>query len=246
MTKRVITVEPMVSVEDAARLLVEKRIGALPVTDGGTLVGIVTETDVLLLFVRAMGILEPSSRLDVLLPDAPASLGRMVHTIESAGVTVSSIVTLASPSLRLREAVVRVTTINPGPVIKALETEGYALRNPKRLPANGRNRDMATITPPTRQRGVKPSGPLWLPRYLVVDAAAATMATIPVQMRSTDSSRRCARVRQSDYALTRIRTRITFRACDKKTDATIRPHRLATEDCRGASGARRSSSATRS
>ena len=133
MTKRVITVEPMASVEDAARLLVEKRIGALPVTDGGTLVGIVTETDVLLLFVRAMGILEPSSRLDVLLPDGPASFGRMVHAIESAGAAVSSIVTLANPSLRLREAVVRVTTINPGPVIKALETEGYAVRNPKRL-----------------------------------------------------------------------------------------------------------------
>jgi acetoin utilization protein AcuB len=133
MTKRVITVEPMVSVEDAARMLMEERIGALPVMDGGALVGIVTETDVLLLFVRAMGILEPSSRLDVLLPDEPASFGRMVHTIESAGVAVSSIVTLANPSLRLREAVVRVTTINPGPVIKALETEGYALRNPKRL-----------------------------------------------------------------------------------------------------------------
>src|ERR1700675_374006 len=43
MTKRVITVEPMVSVEDAARLLIEKRIGALPVTDGGALVGIVGE-----------------------------------------------------------------------------------------------------------------------------------------------------------------------------------------------------------
>ena len=133
MTKQVITVEPMVSVEDAARLLVEKRIGALPVTEDGTLVGIVTETDVLLLFVRAMGILEPSSRLDVLLPDGPASFGRMVHAIESAGAAVSSIVTLANPSLRLREAVVRVSTINPGPVIKALETEGYALRNPKRL-----------------------------------------------------------------------------------------------------------------
>ena len=132
MTKQVITVEPTVSIEDAARLLVEKRIGALPVTDGGKLVGIVTETDVLLLFVRAMGILDPSSRLDVLLPDAPASLGRMVHTIESAGGAISSVVTLANPRLRLREAVVRVTTINPGPVIKALETEGYALRNTKR------------------------------------------------------------------------------------------------------------------
>ena len=133
MTKRVITVEPTASVEDAARLLMEERIGALPVTEGGTLVGIITETDVLLLFVRAMGILEPSSRLDVVLPDAPASLGRAVHVIESAGAGISSIVTLANPNLRLREAVVRITTINPAPVIKALEAEGFALRTPKRL-----------------------------------------------------------------------------------------------------------------
>ena len=132
MTKRVVTVEPMIAVEDAARALMEERIGALPVMDGGSLVGIVTETDVLLLFVRAMGILEPSSRLDVLLPDAPASLGRVVHTIESAGAAISSIVTLTDPSLRLKEAVVRVNTINPGPAIKALEAEGFALRNPRR------------------------------------------------------------------------------------------------------------------
>lgn len=133
MTKRVITVEPVVLVEDAARILMEERIGALPVIEGGALVGIVTETDVLMLFVRAMGILEPSSRLDVLLPDAPTSLGRIVHIIEAAGAAISSIVTLANPNLRLREAVVRVTTINPGPVIRALEAQGFALRNPKRL-----------------------------------------------------------------------------------------------------------------
>jgi acetoin utilization protein AcuB len=133
MTKRVITVEPVVLVEDAARILMEERIGALPVIEGGALVGIVTETDVLMLFVRAMGILEPSSRLDVLLPDAPTSLGRIVHIIEAAGAAISSIVTLANPNLRLREAVVRVTTINPGPVTRALEAQGFALRNPKRL-----------------------------------------------------------------------------------------------------------------
>ncbi len=133
MTKHVVTVEPTVSVEDAARLLMEKRIGALPVTVGRELVGIVTETDVLMLFVRAMGMLEPSSRLDILLPDAPASLGRVVRTIESAGAPISSIVTLADPSLRRREAVVRISTINPVPAIRALEAEGYVLRSPTRV-----------------------------------------------------------------------------------------------------------------
>jgi acetoin utilization protein AcuB len=132
MTKRVVTVEPTTSVEDAARLLIEKRIGALPVMDTGALVGIVTETDVLLLFVRAMGILEPSSRLDVLLPDAPASLGRALHVIECAGAGVSSVVTLADPSGKVREAVIRVGTINPGPAREALDAEGFVVRNSRR------------------------------------------------------------------------------------------------------------------
>lgn len=133
MTRHVRTVEPMALAEDAARVMVEARIGALPVLQDRTLVGILTETDVLLLFVRAMGILEPSSRIDVLLPMDRACLTRLVHTIESTGVGLSSLVTLANPSLSLREAVVCVPTINPGPVISALDAQGFAVRSPRRI-----------------------------------------------------------------------------------------------------------------
>ena len=59
MTRAVITIAPMFPVEDAARLMVTKKISALPVTEGGRLVGILTETDVLELFVRAMGVAQP-------------------------------------------------------------------------------------------------------------------------------------------------------------------------------------------
>lgn len=133
MTKHVRTLEPMALVEDAARVMVEERIGAMPVVQDGKLVGILTETDVLLLFVRAMGILEPSSRIDVLLPMDRACIARLVHTIESTGIGVSSLVTLANPGLSLREAVVCVPTINPGPVISALDAQGFAVRSPKRV-----------------------------------------------------------------------------------------------------------------
>jgi acetoin utilization protein AcuB len=54
MTKTVITVEPERPIEDAARLLLLHRIGALPVVDGGRLVGIITETDLLRAFVHAL------------------------------------------------------------------------------------------------------------------------------------------------------------------------------------------------
>jgi acetoin utilization protein AcuB len=52
MTQVVITVGPDTPAREAARLMVEHRIGALPVEDGGHLIGIITETDVLRAFIR--------------------------------------------------------------------------------------------------------------------------------------------------------------------------------------------------
>ena len=47
MSHNVLTVEPDTPLDVAARLLREKRIGALPVVSGGHLVGIVTRSDLL-------------------------------------------------------------------------------------------------------------------------------------------------------------------------------------------------------
>ena len=55
MTRKVITIGRMFPIEAAASLMVREKIGALPVTDDARLVGLVTETDVLRLFVRALG-----------------------------------------------------------------------------------------------------------------------------------------------------------------------------------------------
>ncbi len=52
MTPAVITVGRMLPIEEAARLMVNEKISSLPVTENGRLVGIVTETDVLNLFVQ--------------------------------------------------------------------------------------------------------------------------------------------------------------------------------------------------
>jgi acetoin utilization protein AcuB len=52
MTQAVITVGPDRPARDAARLMVDHQMGALPVEDGGRLIGIVTETDLLKAFIR--------------------------------------------------------------------------------------------------------------------------------------------------------------------------------------------------
>lgn len=54
MTKSVIVVSPDRPIAEAARIMMDHKIGALPVVEEGRLVGIVTESD----FVRAMA--EPS------------------------------------------------------------------------------------------------------------------------------------------------------------------------------------------
>jgi len=53
MTQSVITAGPDREARDAAQLMLEHKIGAVAVVDGGELVGIVTETDMLRAFVKS-------------------------------------------------------------------------------------------------------------------------------------------------------------------------------------------------
>ena len=53
MTKSLVTVSPRQDTREAALLMLDHKIGALPVVDGGLLVGIITETDLLRAYVKA-------------------------------------------------------------------------------------------------------------------------------------------------------------------------------------------------
>jgi acetoin utilization protein AcuB len=53
MTTSVIIIGPDQEATDAARLMLEHKIGALPVMDGSRLIGILTETDVLRAYARS-------------------------------------------------------------------------------------------------------------------------------------------------------------------------------------------------
>ena len=64
MTTSVITIGPDREVHEAAQLMIDHKIGALPVTDEGRVVGIVTETDLLraLILIRARTLLAGEAR----------------------------------------------------------------------------------------------------------------------------------------------------------------------------------------
>lgn len=58
----VISVAPKTTVQDAARLMLQHKIGGLPVLDGGKLVGIVTSMDLLRAFVQVVETIEKSHK----------------------------------------------------------------------------------------------------------------------------------------------------------------------------------------
>lgn len=85
MTKKVITVVPMAPIEEAARIMVDNKIGGLPVMEGERLVGIITETDVFKTILEMLGARESGVRITISVRDEPGTLGRITGAIASHG-----------------------------------------------------------------------------------------------------------------------------------------------------------------
>jgi len=130
MAAGVVTVSPDEPVEAAARLLAEHGVGCLPVLLDDRLVGILTKADLLRVLLRVLGVLEPSSRITLVLPDVPGALGRAMTVVGDLGVNLISVVTEPGPEPGTRGVVLRAGTINAAPVVSALAAAGFAAHGP--------------------------------------------------------------------------------------------------------------------
>lgn len=126
----VVTVTPATPVEEASRLLLQHKIGALPVVQDGELVGIVTESDLFRMLTQIMGVLEPSTRLQLLLDDPTRQLAEATRIAHEHRAPIVSLVTEPSPAGSGRVVVLRVGTIAPEPLIADLERAGIRVARP--------------------------------------------------------------------------------------------------------------------
>jgi len=85
MTKQVITVTESTPLEEAAKIMLDRKIGGLPVMRGAKLVGIITESDIFRTFTEMLGALEPGIRLTVLAPNFKGSLAQISNAITQHG-----------------------------------------------------------------------------------------------------------------------------------------------------------------
>jgi acetoin utilization protein AcuB len=125
MTRNVITISPDISIEEAAILLHDNKIGCLPVVEDGNLVGILTENDVMEILIEVLGMKEKGSRLEVVVDDKPGALADITRIIKESNVNITSVVTDIADEPGKRVVVFKLKTFYFEPIKKALEGAGF-------------------------------------------------------------------------------------------------------------------------
>jgi acetoin utilization protein AcuB len=81
MAKKVITVTEDTPIEEAARIMVDSKIGGLPVMRGEAIVGMITETDLFKVFSELLGARHMGVRVTALIKDAPGQIARIAKAL---------------------------------------------------------------------------------------------------------------------------------------------------------------------
>ena len=117
---------------DAAVVLYENDISALPVVSSDDkLVGILTETNVLHTLVKMTGANQPSSQIDVVVPNLSGQLAELSLIFKEKGTNVISVLLFPHKEMDKQVLSFRVQTMDPRRLIAAIEEKGYTVQWPK-------------------------------------------------------------------------------------------------------------------
>jgi acetoin utilization protein AcuB len=95
MTKKVMTIAEDTPIEEAARVMIDNKIGGLPVTRDGKVVGIITETDLFKVMLEMLGARQRGVRASVLVPNQAGEIAELSKAIFEAGGNIIALGTFA-------------------------------------------------------------------------------------------------------------------------------------------------------
>jgi len=123
----VITIPPDALLEEAALLMREHKIGALPVCEDGKLVGIITETNIFDAFLDLLGVRDPGTRITIEADDKPGVLADVTEVIRDYGANISRVAVFRGESEDKNKAlvVIRLLTEDGNPIANVLKAHGY-------------------------------------------------------------------------------------------------------------------------
>lgn len=121
MTKKVITVDADIPIEEAARIMADKKIGGLPVVSNGKVVGVITETDLFKILLELMGARQKALRVTATVPDQPGELAKITKAIASQGGDFISFGMFSGPDANSRVVTFKVQGLKKEKVREVLD-----------------------------------------------------------------------------------------------------------------------------
>jgi acetoin utilization protein AcuB len=85
MTRNVVTIGEDVPIEEAARIMADRKIGGLPILRGKALVGLITETDLFKVFIELFSARDKGVRLTITLANEKGELAKIAAAIAQVG-----------------------------------------------------------------------------------------------------------------------------------------------------------------
>lgn len=124
MRRDVITTTPDTTVEQAAQVMAESKIGCLPVMSEGKLVGIITETDIFKTFLEMLGTRDHGLRLTLRVPERKGVLAAIAGEIARLDGNILNVATLPTDDPDHRYLVIKQQGAPKEALIPALEALG--------------------------------------------------------------------------------------------------------------------------
>ncbi len=126
MTQEVITTTPDTTIEEAAHLMVEKRVGGLPVVDADNKpIGMITETDVFRTLVEMLGGGQHGLRLTLNVPSGKGVLAKLSKAIFDLGGNIVSLGTFCNSGKNKEDGIViKVQDVSREQLVDTLEALG--------------------------------------------------------------------------------------------------------------------------
>jgi acetoin utilization protein AcuB len=126
MTKNPVTVNPDTPFEEAIRLGQEKKIGSFPVMDKEKLVGITTESDIVRVLARVLGLREEGSKITIEgIGGKLGDLKKIISIVDQHKTIILSMMSLPRPEKNDWLIMLRVKTKKSQPIVTDLKKAGF-------------------------------------------------------------------------------------------------------------------------
>jgi len=126
MVKNPFTIFPDMPVEEALQLGQEKGYGGFPVVEDGRLVGVVTESDIVRMMTRVLGVKEKGKRIDIRASNKFGNMKKVMDVLDKSKTVLLSMMTLPPEEWEKEWLVVlRVQSDDVKPIAEDLKSAGF-------------------------------------------------------------------------------------------------------------------------